>query len=299
METIKNSYFYRIVARLIDYSFLYLIATAISFLFSVHQELFSLIAGFAIPVAFAPIEAVWLTTLGTTPGKALCGLSVRDEEGKKLSFWAALKRSFFIGGKKRPGQVIHIEQRTTARTILGICFASVCIFASLFLTAIKDYQGGLAPLKKSWSTHSYVTEKFEVEFPKKPVEEEKQLDVPDTNHTINYQEVRSETRDVSYAVSYLDFPKKWRLLGTGTLLRKSLEILISAEEGAELVTQKVVMHQNYPALDFIYKRADQEIKGRMVLIGTTLYRLAVSYPNEISEKLNPSQFIDSFKLPGS
>lgn len=42
------------------------------------------------------IEAAFVATLGTTPGKAMLGVSVRDYLGKRLSFSTAFRRSLFV-----------------------------------------------------------------------------------------------------------------------------------------------------------------------------------------------------------
>ncbi len=49
-----------------------------------------------VMVAWFPVEAVLLTTLGTTPGKALFAMSVRSTDGRLLDFTAALRRSFGV-----------------------------------------------------------------------------------------------------------------------------------------------------------------------------------------------------------
>ena len=42
------------------------------------------------------IEALFLSTLGTTPGKSMLGVSVRDYLGNRLSFSTAFRRSLFV-----------------------------------------------------------------------------------------------------------------------------------------------------------------------------------------------------------
>lgn len=47
-----------------------------------------------LPMAL--IETAFLGTLGTTPGKAMLGVSVRDYRGNRLSFSTAFRRSLFV-----------------------------------------------------------------------------------------------------------------------------------------------------------------------------------------------------------
>ncbi|MGB9430047.1 MAG: RDD family protein [Gammaproteobacteria bacterium] len=43
-----------------------------------------------------PIEALFLSSLGTTPGKWVFGINVRTQAGKNLSYWTALSRAAIV-----------------------------------------------------------------------------------------------------------------------------------------------------------------------------------------------------------
>lgn len=47
-------------------------------------------------LAWLPVEAVLLSVLGTTAGKWLFNIQIRDEQGEKLSFRAAMNRGFKV-----------------------------------------------------------------------------------------------------------------------------------------------------------------------------------------------------------
>lgn len=69
---------------------------------------------------WVPIEAVLLAWLGTTPGKALCGIRVLDEHGNRLSFGSALNRSVlvWIQGVAAGLPIVHLVMPiVSARTI--------------------------------------------------------------------------------------------------------------------------------------------------------------------------------------
>jgi uncharacterized RDD family membrane protein YckC len=51
---------------------------------------------FLAPVAWVFLEACFLVIAGTTPGRAMLGLRVRDRDGALLTFRAALKRSVLV-----------------------------------------------------------------------------------------------------------------------------------------------------------------------------------------------------------
>ena len=86
----------RFWARMIDYSLLYLVLTllsgALGFLFAPLYPFF----GMLILFIWIFIETLFLISWGTTPGKWLLRVTVRDEHHQKLSFSDALNRSFSV-----------------------------------------------------------------------------------------------------------------------------------------------------------------------------------------------------------
>ncbi len=51
---------------------------------------------FLTVVLWLPIEALFLWSIGTTPGKWVFGIKVRTQAGSTLSYWTALKRVFLV-----------------------------------------------------------------------------------------------------------------------------------------------------------------------------------------------------------
>jgi len=47
-------------------------------------------------VMLAPIEALFLSKFGTTPGKTLCGITVLNKYGEKLTYFEAFERNLMI-----------------------------------------------------------------------------------------------------------------------------------------------------------------------------------------------------------
>lgn len=294
----KISLWARLIARLTDYSLLYLVCVSISLFFSSTMiDNFYFWMGCATPFIWAPIEAVLIAAIGTTPGKFFLGLAVQDDKGEKLSMGASLKRSLFIG--KRPGNLMKSSLRK-GRPLLALLAILLFFGGATFLTVVKDFQDQLIPLRhlKQWINYTSLDERFKIEFPTDPKLESKKLEIPGVDQSLNYQEYSAEAKNIHYSVSYVDFPKKWRLLGAGTLLRKSLEILLISEKTSDsLINQNITEHKNFPALDYVLKQTDQEVRGRLILIGTTLYKLTVAYPGEAGENLQHQHFVESFGLP--
>lgn len=80
------------------------------------------------------IEAAFVVTLGTTPGKAMLGISVRDYLGRRLSFSTAFRRSLFV-------------------MVLGLgCFAPSLMLLALFFSWWWVRRFGFTPWDRKLGT---------------------------------------------------------------------------------------------------------------------------------------------------
>ncbi len=80
------------------------------------------------------METAFLGTLGTTPGKAMLGVSVRDYRGRRLSFPMAFRRSLFV-------------------MVLGLgCFAPALMLLALFFSWWWVRRFGFTPWDRKLGT---------------------------------------------------------------------------------------------------------------------------------------------------
>jgi len=88
----------RAIARLIDVTLLMLTGCTVLGMCGVGSMSWWVSAGIVWGglVLWLPLEALLLATWGTTPGKALAALSVRDAYGRKLTLGDALRRAFTV-----------------------------------------------------------------------------------------------------------------------------------------------------------------------------------------------------------
>lgn len=182
---------------------------------------------------------------------------------------------------------------------MGIALLVVGAGAGAFTFVSKDVQQELTKIEKidNWVQFSPADKRFSIEFPKSPKEGSKLIEIPSANQSLDYKEMRADESQVSYAVSYIDFPRKWRLVGSNTLLKKSLAILVEHEaEGQKLVSQQITTHNGLPALDYVVSHGKQEIQGRLILSGTTLYRLTATYLPANASLVQHAQFVSTFNL---
>lgn len=86
------------------------------------------------------IEAAFVATLGTTPGKAMLGVSVRDYLGRRLSFSTAFRRSLFV-------------------MVLGLgCFAPSLMVLALFFSWWWVRRFGFTPWDRKLGTTDVLNE---------------------------------------------------------------------------------------------------------------------------------------------
>jgi uncharacterized RDD family membrane protein YckC len=287
----------RIVARLVDY-FLFFLAGGVASLFIpiLVETYFYYLFALSVPILWMPIESFFLTCWGTTPGKALFGIKVHDELGLKLSFWNAFKRAMFIF--PRPG-VIRQVQVSFGRRVTGLTIGLACIFISFFGNALTKWTLGWDSgiTAKGWIQYDSKDAGFSVQFPNDPVEASKRLEIPSANKVLNYQEVAShQNKHVHYSVSYMDFPKKWKWAGTNTLLKGALDAIVKHTPNAELLHREFTSYQGYRSMDFCLQQEEDQVKGRLIIVGTKLYMLTIVYPPSLADRFKEDPFFNSFDL---
>ena len=96
----------------------------------------------------------------------------------------------------------------------------------------------------------------------------------------------------------MDLPKKWKLAGSSRLLQGALDLIMKHTLGSELLFKSMTKHKNFKALDFHLSQGQEEVQGRLILVGMTLYRLTVVYPPDLAHQLQHDEFIDSFEVQG-
>jgi uncharacterized RDD family membrane protein YckC len=93
----QSSPWTRFFARLLDYSLFYcLLILPFFFASLIDNDLIHFAAIYLIPLLWIPLEALFISLLGTTPGKFLFGIFIKDAGNKKIPFTKALKRSFKV-----------------------------------------------------------------------------------------------------------------------------------------------------------------------------------------------------------
>ncbi len=287
----------RLLARGIDYCFFYLVCSLCSMFLPFYiEDLYFLGFACVIPLLWVPIEALLLSTWKTTPGKALFSIRIETHLGGKLPFWISLKRALFLG--RRPG-IIRQKSVSSLRTCAGFLVFLSCLSGSLFEKEIAVVTTGFEKYKaaEGWTEYTSTEGRFSVHFPDEPELETGILPVPSQKKNLNYSEFKSyQTKKVYYSVSFIELPKKWKMAGAARLLQGALKLIVEHTPDAHLLGQQMTRHKNFRALDFHLTQGDEEVQGRLVLVGTTLFRLTAVYPPALVHQLQHQEFINSFEV---
>jgi hypothetical protein len=288
----------RALARFCDYCFFFLTLSAVTlFLPFFYSHFFYCYLALAIPLLWAPIEAFLISKWATTPGKALLGMSVRDALGFKLPYSLSLRRAFFL--LRRPGTVLQ-KRISWKRKLCAIATCAAFILSAIygnFLTLWSvGLNQGISP--NEWVQYTSDDAGFKVYFPTNPEESYKELIIPNSGRVLNYEELTSaESDQVHYSVSHMELPRKWRLAGNTTLLKGVLDVMVKYTEGAELLEKDFKKLAGHRVLDYRMKQGrDEEVKGRLIIVGSILYKLSIVYPPSQADKMQKNVFLDSFEV---
>ncbi|NGX39041.1 MAG: hypothetical protein KR126chlam1_00361 [Chlamydiae bacterium] len=146
-----------------------------------------------------------------------------------------------------------------------------------------------------WESYSPRNSRFLIQFPKAPEATADRINVANT--LVTYYHLSAEEKDSVYAITYLDFPGVWKLLGVKKLLNKTFTKMIEREKDVEQVLEREISsYKGYPALTFRYQKAGKELMGKFIVVGTTLYRISVTYPQSTTDNASSKAFLDSFQL---
>ena len=179
--------------------------------------------------------------------------------------------------------------------LVGCLFTLVAIFGKAIIQFPETFEKEIST--RSWVHYTSSEGDFTADFPSKPKVEQKQLEIPQANRTVDYQEVKSNHRDhVTYSVSAIELPKKFNFFGSNTILKGALSVVQDNLHGkTKLVSKKLTKHGNYPAIDFHLLEGMKDVKGRLVLVGSKLFKIEFIQPFDVEAEEAGLAFIRSFQ----
>lgn len=309
--------FSRILARLLDYSWLF--ALFLFFIQKNHFPSFSIfILFFALPLLFIPIEALLIKAFRTTLGKVIFGISYERHPSFKEAFLIALKKGLLILPlflppfnlafawiyykelKKFPtsrfdemnGYRIIKCNQSKPKKLFIIAFVTLFSFFAFLpdmafnqVNKVSPYTQqfvikcrGIGLFKPSdWIEVKSDEQSFIAMFPEKPKFETKDFDVPRSDQTLTYMEHHGGSDTTHHTIGSLELPQTWTKWGASNVLKGAIKFLA---DDAKIVTKDKSSHENYPALTYELEKGEHTIIGKLVLVENTLYKLEVDYDHK-------------------
>ena len=221
--------FLRFVARILDYSLFYaLFILPLFFASLLDHDITHIICVFLVPLFWIPFETIFISLFGTTPGKALFGIQIRDANDKKLSFKTSFKRalSTWIKGLglnipvlniatglhqfnvvKKTGRTstdqaldinVYYRKRNTIRTAIGSLL--IALFSLFFIAEYQVREVATSSNQEffsknffnkglNWKAYNDPEGAYAIEFPGTPEAKATQLPIPNSKDNLPFYTV--------------------------------------------------------------------------------------------------------------
>ena len=300
------------------------------------------LAVFLIPLLWVPFETLLVSLLGTTPGKALFGIHIRDQKERKLSVKLSFKRAILtwikgMGGNlpianivcgtyqfnkiKKTGQSTLDEQlgvhtyHKTKRSLRTVLSTALLALFSLFFVAEYEVREVVTSSEQTffsktsstslpnphWTQYQDPEGAYSIQFPGTPESKSTELAIPRSKEKLPLHAIKYELgqQGVEYSLNYTTLPSSWLKWRPALLLKGALKILASHLSQAKIVKKSSKSYNNYPALEFVLmKKNNLHCSGRLVLVDNVLYKIDVTYPEELEEEIQEhmESFLDSFNI---
>jgi hypothetical protein len=288
MVTMVNYLF----ARLADYGLFYLLLVALSLVLPFDlSDSFYLISAVVTPLIWPLVGGLVLKLWGCTVGHRIVGLRYF----KEMSYIEGVKENFrFRFDPKRASLRKISKWRYVLAVIMTLGCGSSLFFGNTISTVATDYESWLPGT--GWIQFDSDDGRFTAIFPKEPVAATHVFPIPDSNQSLDLNELKVHKHNATFSVSYLELPRKWRIFSSNMLLKAAMKFIFKHRPGAQIIERQSVQHKNYPAIDFKALEDDNLIEGRIILVGGTLYKLEVIHPKDALHDEKHDLFLDSFEL---
>lgn len=138
---------------------------------------------------------------------------------------------------------------------------------------------------------------FGAEFPTYPKHETQNLKVPNSQLTLKYDTYSSELSDgTAFIIGTTTYSSEIDTSNPEVNLEGALNGVLASNDANKLVSSNLTYFGSHKAIDFLILNGTIYMKGKIILVGQTLYELLVAYENKNYNENDFNRFVNSFVL---
>jgi len=147
-----------------------------------------------------------------------------------------------------------------------------------------------------WVHYNSLEGGFSVSLPQDPNIEHGQITVPESKGPITYLQLKSyQGKQICYAVGYLPMPEKWGWVSQKTVLKKVLDVVVSEDAQAQLISQTLVNEGGRTVLEYHLHAHGEDVLGRLFIVDGKLFRMTATTTTPCAHaKVESEAFFNSF-----
>ena len=146
----------------------------------------------------------------------------------------------------------------------------------------------------TWKEFNSTIGKFKATFPTYPEYETQNIEI--RGFSLKYDIYSSETSDgTTYMINMVTYPSGVDTSNPDINLEGSLNGALASDEGNKLISSNFTYFNGYRALDFLIINGDIiYMKGKIIMVGKTLYQIMVAYESQNYNESIYNNFINTF-----
>lgn len=323
----------RFFSKLLDYLWFWSILMILIDFFSLSLYL---IVGVTLllPLLFAPIEALAISYVGTTLGKAIFGIRYEERlplaQSIKVSFRKAFwtlplfvpivnlffAYFFILDPKKNPSMeeanlgklklIFKYPKRGWHLFLIVVAFilSIFCFVPDTIIDPIEKVARVEKPGFFKGRSFDSISAGDWIKVERKddlftiffPKEPKYQEETHDVPSS-DYKLTYKEyslSDSIDYNLGYTELPSAWTRWGSSLVLKGAIKVL--AEQKGRLVYKKITTHESFPAIEYQMNVNNSIVFGKLILVGKTLFRVEITQKKLISEedRMQAQKFFYSF-----